>query len=134
MEIAAIAALVKIGETLWNFIEKLKSADDAKRTRVAEYLDKIAACIRRISNQFDLGEKLTDDCVMLEIYARDLNDVLREILDTPTINDLTQAVKTATDARALAYAMEGVEEPEPIYEALDTAAGHFGGIADRLRV
>ena len=134
VEVAAVAAIVKIAETLWNAIGKSKEKNLKHRERISDYLEKISKCIQEIAAKFKQNEIPMAECVRLEQYFHDIDNVLRGTIDDRKIVELKELAGRATNARALAMAMKGVDQPAEVYRALDEAIGRFTAIADGLRV
>jgi hypothetical protein len=152
-------AILEIAKTLFGIKDTLAKTSLDQKIRIADYIDKISGCLLSISNKFtgdDLDDQgwsdqgwrqFTQECASLHRYLKDLPEVLHGKVDNETSDTLHKLLDHCRNIRTIiAHYSEGEAEDRILRVidpasarasarvGLETTAGYFKAVADRLRI
>jgi hypothetical protein len=133
--------LLTLSKELLSLGSTLAKAQHDRRVAFANYLDKIADCVGKISQSARAGnnESRYALCAELEVYGRDCGAIISEMLDKERAEVISRKIEAATyTRRGMVFDAiildEGRLIPLPLaLKQLDEAAGHLRGMANTLR-
>jgi hypothetical protein len=126
--------LLDLAKALFGLKSELQKATLERRIRIADYLDKIGACLGEVASGFRSGKVPAEACGRLTEYMRSLMEVVGNTIDPSKVAYFDKVLDEAALTRGILVHTTDPSVREQGLEKLESAAGEFKALADRLRV
>jgi len=130
-----LSLLLDVGKTTLDLLGKSQVRKDARREKVAEYLDEIAKTIRDAASTFKKGEVPHGSCAVMEQLALTLPQTIGDFTGKTEALDLQEKLLRAHNIEKFMYDLgknDKKERAETIAK-MEQAAGLFQAAAISVR-
>ena len=127
--------VITVVKSLASVLSWKRQLDDEKRKKFAVLCDQISDVLERVSTIREDRRQSIDLCAELRQYVEPIREVARGTLASDEINDLATKLDGVCDAwKQLTDSAEpGSHSYDGFIDQLAEGAGHFRGLANRLR-
>ena len=129
--------LLNASKTLLDATAALSQVQQDRRARLADLFEEVGDVLSEIVERKRKNEKSIDLCAELGVFAKMLPEVAENCFPADKVEDLSNALQNAQQARAMIYYSKHPNNVNSRYDKyviqLEQAAGTFRGLAKVLR-
>ena len=131
----ALALLLEAGKTIFDLLGKSNVRKDARREKVAQYLDEIAKTIHEAAQTFKAGDVPHGSCAVMEQLALALPKTIGDFVGDTEALDLQGKLLRAHNVETFMYGIpkKNNKEREESIAQMEKAAGLFKAAAITIR-
>lgn len=131
----ALALLLEAGKTVFDLLGKSNIRKDARREKVAQYLDEIANTIHEAAQTFKAGHVPHGSCAVMEQLALALPKTIGDFVGDTEALDLQGKLLRAHNVETFMYGIpkNNKKEREHSIAQMEKAAGLFKAAAITIR-
>jgi len=131
----ALALLLEAGKTVFDLLGKSNVRKDARREKVAQYVDEIAKTIHEAAQTFKAGDVPHGSCAVMEQLALALPKTIGDFVGDTEALDLQGKLLRAHNVETFMYGIpkKNKKEREQSIATMEEAAGLFKAAAITIR-
>lgn len=128
-----VGDVLSVARTFFGLKEQFIKSQRDQRDRIADYLDTLSTTVSEAATELRLGTIPHGKCAEMGTHAELLSEVIGDTIDANRLNDLSTALKAATDVERIYYELEGTANSDSEIAKLDEAVGLMRALVAFIR-